>query len=219
MVYKHQIPLLFVNDPPIFQSDGLIHSRQPSAAMRDHQHRPPGHERLQRLHQHSARSAASRLAVASSRIRTGASFRIVAGNRQPLALASAEQQAILTDQRIITGRQRRDKIVQLRLPAGRHNLLVGRIRVCQQQIVLQRGVEQMDMLEIQRRSSAAPPQRDSHARPAPRSRCALRRTPRNAAANLPASICPIRSARRWQPALPAGIVRLTPSSAGGSSGP
>ena len=71
---------------------------------------------------------ASTEAVASSRMRMRGSIDERARDRDPLPLAARERDAALADHRVVAVRQLLDELVRLREPRGALDVLVGRVR-------------------------------------------------------------------------------------------
>ncbi len=69
-----------------------------------------------------------------------------AGDRDPLALAAGEAEAALADDGVVALGQRRDRVVDLGGARRLLDLLVGRIRPREAQVLAHRGVEEVGLL-------------------------------------------------------------------------
>jgi len=78
-----------------------------------------------------------------------------AGDRQPLALAARQIDAALAEDRLIAVGQLQDEIMGVGVARRGFELVVGRIRLAEAQIVLDRAVEQIGVL-MHHRETAAP---------------------------------------------------------------
>ena len=94
----------------------------------------------------SASLLASRLAVASSRMRTGASFRNAAGDGQALPLPAAQPGALLAQRRVVAAGQRLDELVGVSSPRrGDHGIHAG-LRPREADVVGDGAVEEVRQL-------------------------------------------------------------------------
>ena len=69
-----------------------------------------------------------------------------AGDRDPLLLASGEAVSALADDGVVAVGQRRDHVVDARGLGGRLDLLVGRVRLREAEVLADRGVEEVGLL-------------------------------------------------------------------------
>ena len=82
------------DDPAVLQRDDAIGAGDRGHPVRDDDGGAALHQPLERLQQQASVTESTAL-VGSSRIRIGASFRMRAGDRQPLALAARQRRAAL----------------------------------------------------------------------------------------------------------------------------
>ena len=84
-----------------------------------------------------------------------------AGESEALALAARKRVAQLADRRVVAPRQRHDEFVHSGLFAGRDDLVVRRIELCDAEVIFDAVVEKMRLLRDEALHLAQIPRVDS----------------------------------------------------------
>jgi hypothetical protein len=129
----------------VVEDDDLVGVADGRQAVGDRDRRPALREAVERLLDESLGLGVERAGrLVEDQDRRVAEDR--ASDRDPLLLAAGEAVAALADDRVVSLRQARDQVVDAGRLGGRLELLVGRVRLREAQVVPDGGVEEVGLL-------------------------------------------------------------------------